>query len=79
MYKALYPYTAQHNDELTFDEGDILYISDQSENGWWKGTVHGKSGLVPSKLQRRSVNVYIIKEGHVLYCTYMVKYLNSPI
>lgn len=48
VYKALYPYTAQHSDELTFEEGDRLYISDQSEGGWWKGTVNGKSGLVPS-------------------------------
>lgn len=48
VYKAMWAYTAQQSDELSFEEGDRLYISDQSESGWWKATVKGKSGLVPS-------------------------------
>ena len=48
VYKAMWTYTAQQSDELSFEEGDRLYISDQSESGWWRATLKGKSGLVPS-------------------------------
>lgn len=48
VYKALYSYTAQQSDELSFAEGDSVYVSDQSETGWWRATIKGKSGLVPS-------------------------------
>jgi len=48
VYKAIYSYASQHADELSFDEGDRLYVSDQSESGWWRATVKGRSGLVPS-------------------------------
>ena len=27
QYRAIYNYTAQHYDELTFDEGDIINVS----------------------------------------------------
>uniref|UniRef100_A0A8C2L2E4 Osteoclast-stimulating factor 1 n=1 Tax=Cyprinus carpio TaxID=7962 RepID=A0A8C2L2E4_CYPCA len=35
-------------DELYFEEGDILYISDTSDSNWWKGTCRGRTGLIPS-------------------------------
>uniref|UniRef100_H2YH20 Osteoclast-stimulating factor 1 n=1 Tax=Ciona savignyi TaxID=51511 RepID=H2YH20_CIOSA len=47
VYKALWAYSAQQDDELSFEEGDRLYITDQSETGWWKATLRGKAGLVP--------------------------------
>jgi len=49
VVKAIYPYTAQRKDELTFEEGDLLYITDKSDtSGWWKGSVGNKTGLIPS-------------------------------
>lgn len=48
VYRALFSYTSQQTDELTFEEGDRIYVKDQSETGWWRATVKGKSGLVPS-------------------------------
>ncbi|XP_039247772.2 osteoclast-stimulating factor 1-like [Styela clava] len=47
-FRALYPYEAQQKDELSIDEGDIIYVTDQSDSNWWKATCKGKSGLVPS-------------------------------
>lgn len=47
-YRALYPYAAQQRDELTIEEGDIIYVTDQSDVNWWKATCKGKTGLVPS-------------------------------
>uniref|UniRef100_A0A673UUK0 Osteoclast-stimulating factor 1 n=1 Tax=Suricata suricatta TaxID=37032 RepID=A0A673UUK0_SURSU len=35
-------------DELYFEEGDIIYITDMSDTNWWKGTCKGKTGLIPS-------------------------------
>ncbi|XP_060055288.1 osteoclast-stimulating factor 1 isoform X3 [Erinaceus europaeus] len=35
-------------DELYFEEGDIIYITDMSDTNWWKGTSKGRTGLIPS-------------------------------
>ncbi|XP_064620515.1 osteoclast-stimulating factor 1-like [Lineus longissimus] len=48
VVRAVYNYEAQQNDELSFDEGDLLYITDMNEGGWWKARCGGKEGLVPS-------------------------------
>ena len=34
--------------KLSFEEGDLVYISEQHDGGWWRGTCKGRSGLVPS-------------------------------
>lgn len=54
--KALYDYTAQSDEELTFKEDDILYILDKDEDpDWWKAQLKpasldqvGPIGLVPA-------------------------------
>ncbi|KAK9537579.1 hypothetical protein VZT92_005183 [Zoarces viviparus] len=46
--KALYSYTPEQDDELTFKEGDLLDIYGKEENGWWFGKLHGKKGYFPS-------------------------------
>lgn len=48
VVKAIYPYQAQRSDELSFDEGDTLYILEKNEDGWWKAKCSGKQGLIPS-------------------------------
>lgn len=61
MVKALYNYTAQHSDELTFHEGDLLYVFDQiSDPNWWKARCGNKSGLIPSNYGKyfQCVSVY---------------------
>ena len=49
VVQALYPYNAQHVDELTFGEGDLLYIIEAAnlEAGWLKAKCKGKIGLIP--------------------------------
>lgn len=47
VYRAVYAYTAQQPDELSFEEGDNIYILEQSETGWWKAKVGNKTGLIP--------------------------------
>lgn len=48
VFRALYKYDANLADELSFDEGDTLYILDQSDNGWWKAKCGDKVGLIPN-------------------------------
>jgi len=48
VLRALYDYTAQQEDELSFNEGDILYLVDQSNSSWYKARCGRKCGLIPS-------------------------------
>jgi len=49
VVKAVYPYTAQRGDELSFEEGDLLYIIEKNDSsGWWKARVGDVTGLIPS-------------------------------
>ncbi|CAG8625192.1 10688_t:CDS:10 [Funneliformis caledonium] len=51
---ALYDYTAQTDDELSFHEDDVLYILENDEEDWWKAKLKSANtegehliGLVP--------------------------------
>ena len=50
--KAVYDYTAQYEEELSFPEGAIIKLLRTDENGiddgWWEGSYLGKVGVFPS-------------------------------
>ncbi|XP_023855528.1 CD2-associated protein isoform X2 [Salvelinus sp. IW2-2015] len=46
--KALFDYVPQNEDELELKIGDTIDINEEVEEGWWSGTMDGKSGLFPS-------------------------------
>ncbi|CAI5684960.1 CD2-associated protein isoform X2 [Oreochromis niloticus] len=46
--KVLFEYQPQNEDELELKVGDIVEITEEVEEGWWSGTLNGKSGLFPS-------------------------------
>lgn len=46
--KARYPFKPTNNDELCFQKGDVITVTQQLEGGWWEGTLHGKTGWFPS-------------------------------
>lgn len=48
VFRALYTFEPRTPDELYFEEGDIIYITDMSDTSWWKGTCKGRTGLIPS-------------------------------
>ncbi|XP_072022003.1 osteoclast-stimulating factor 1-like [Amphiura filiformis] len=55
VFRALYAYNAQHDDELSFDEGDMLYVLDVSNKDWYKAKVGNKKGLIPSNYVEESM------------------------
>uniref|UniRef100_H2XVQ2 Uncharacterized protein n=1 Tax=Ciona intestinalis TaxID=7719 RepID=H2XVQ2_CIOIN len=45
---AMYDYSAQNSDELSFQRGARIVVVDKSDVDWWKGTLGGTTGLFPS-------------------------------
>ncbi|XP_059357973.1 LIM zinc-binding domain-containing Nebulette-like isoform X1 [Carassius carassius] len=50
VYRALYDYTAQDYDEVSFRDGDIIQNVQPIDEGWMYGTVQrtGRAGLLPA-------------------------------
>ncbi|KNC50754.1 uncharacterized protein AMSG_06644 [Thecamonas trahens ATCC 50062] len=46
--KATYAYSAANADELTFNVGDLMYVSDMSDANWWVGFLGDVEGLIPA-------------------------------
>ncbi|XP_026088657.1 CD2-associated protein-like isoform X2 [Carassius auratus] len=46
--KVLFDYLPLNEDELELKVGDIIDITEEVEEGWWSGSMNGKSGLFPS-------------------------------
>lgn len=48
VVKALFPYSAQNPDELSFEEGSVLFVLSKTNADWWKCRCEDKEGLVPA-------------------------------
>eukprot|EP00096_Caligus_rogercresseyi_P015547 TRINITY_DN799_c0_g1_i6.p1 TRINITY_DN799_c0_g1~~TRINITY_DN799_c0_g1_i6.p1 ORF type:complete len:898 (+),score=300.51 TRINITY_DN799_c0_g1_i6:905-3598(+) len=47
-FKALFPYAANHEDELPFEADDVIILISKDEEAWWKGECKGLVGVFPS-------------------------------
>ncbi|CAL4092711.1 unnamed protein product, partial [Meganyctiphanes norvegica] len=49
LARVLFPYSAEHEDELGLKEGDIITVlcKELEDKGWWRGEVNGKVGVFP--------------------------------
>ena len=45
--RAVYTYAAQREDELSFNEGDVITVVAKNADGWWEGELHGARGVFP--------------------------------
>uniref|UniRef100_A0A3B1J7H1 SH3 domain-containing protein n=1 Tax=Astyanax mexicanus TaxID=7994 RepID=A0A3B1J7H1_ASTMX len=50
VYRALYDYTAQDHDEVSFQDGDVIISLQPVDEGWMYGTVQrtGQAGMLPA-------------------------------
>ncbi|XP_016138063.1 abl interactor 2-like isoform X1 [Sinocyclocheilus grahami] len=44
---AIYDYMRDKEDELSFQEGDIIYVIKKNDDGWYEGVMSGTTGLFP--------------------------------
>ncbi|XP_055867925.1 rho guanine nucleotide exchange factor 7 isoform X2 [Biomphalaria glabrata] len=46
--KAIHSFKGSNNDELCFKKGDIITVTQSWDEGWWEGTLNGRTGWFPS-------------------------------
>jgi len=46
--RALYDFIGERQDELSFRENDTIQIIETINRDWWKGSLKGQEGLIPS-------------------------------
>lgn len=44
---AIYDYTADKDDELSFSENSVIYVVKKNDDGWYEGVMDGVTGLFP--------------------------------
>ncbi|XP_065807886.1 abl interactor 2-like isoform X9 [Labrus bergylta] len=44
---AIYDYSRDKEDELSFQEGAIIYVIKKNDDGWYEGVMNGTTGLFP--------------------------------
>ncbi|TSK92877.1 Abl interactor 2 [Bagarius yarrelli] len=44
---AIYDYAQDKEDELSFQEGAIIYVIKKNDDGWYEGVMNGTTGLFP--------------------------------
>ena len=76
VFRALYDYSSQSDQELSIREGDLLLVLEKStEDEWWKakkkapaGDAEEPVGLIPCTYihEASSISVRMLHEGRVL-------------
>lgn len=46
--RAIYQYSANLNDELSLNPGDLITIHQKQADGWWIGECRGRTGTFPA-------------------------------
>ena len=46
--RAMYSYVPKDESGLGFAQGDLIQVLKRSDNGWWEGSLRGRTGLFPS-------------------------------
>lgn len=52
FYEAIYNFSAQQRDDISFQKNDIITVIEKSGE-WWKGSIGGNSGMFPSNYVKK--------------------------
>jgi len=52
QFVALYSYTSNETGDLTFNQGQVITVS-QQDGDWWTGTIGDRSGIFPANYVRK--------------------------
>ena len=44
---AIYDYIKDKDDELSFPESAVIFVTKKNDDGWWEGVMDGVTGLFP--------------------------------
>ncbi|XP_064394125.1 rho guanine nucleotide exchange factor 7-like isoform X2 [Halichondria panicea] len=47
VVRAVYSFSGSNEDELQFEKGDLITVTNKVEGGWWEGVCNGKVGWFP--------------------------------
>lgn len=61
VFRALYNFTAQREDQLSFEEGDLIYILDMISNkDWYTAKCKERIGIVPSNYSKQLLFIFFV-------------------
>ncbi|XP_017786503.1 PREDICTED: SH3 domain-containing kinase-binding protein 1-like [Nicrophorus vespilloides] len=63
--RVIFSYKQDHEDELSLSVDDVIEIIGEEEEGWWRGTLNGKTGVFPSNFVEEIVPSVSPKCGSV--------------
>lgn len=48
LVQALYDFVPQESGELDFRRGDVITVTDRSDENWWNGEIGNRKGIFPA-------------------------------
>lgn len=48
LVQALYDFVPQESGELDFRRGDVITVTDRTDEHWWNGEIGNRKGLFPA-------------------------------